>query len=59
MVEQTSLSELELLSDEAVAAADKADGRSWNEWAEGNHLEPCEKWGNSYLEATKRVLLKP
>ena len=25
--------------------------KSWNEWAEGNHLEPCEKWGKSYLEA--------
>lgn len=24
---------------------------AWNEWAEGNHMEPCEKWGKQYLEA--------
>lgn len=29
---------------------------AWNEWAEGNHLEPCHKWGKQYLEATKSAL---
>jgi lipopolysaccharide biosynthesis protein len=29
---------------------------AWNEWAEGNHLEPCQKWGKGYLEATKKAL---
>jgi hypothetical protein len=29
---------------------------AWNEWAEGNHLEPDEKWGRGYLEAVKKVM---
>lgn len=29
---------------------------AWNEWAEGNHLEPCQKWGRAYLEATQRAV---
>ena len=32
---------------------------AWNEWAEGNHLEPCQKWGHKYLEATRRALGSP
>lgn len=30
---------------------------AWNEWAEGNHLEPDLKWGRGYLEATKKAIL--
>ena len=28
---------------------------AWNEWAEGNHLEPCSKYGHQFLEAVKEV----
>lgn len=31
---------------------------AWNEWAEGNHLEPCLKWGRAYLDETRDALTK-
>jgi hypothetical protein len=29
---------------------------AWNEWGEGNHLEPCLRWGRGYLEAHAQAL---
>lgn len=29
---------------------------AWNEWAEGNHLEPCQKWNLEYLKTTEEML---
>jgi len=32
--------------------------KSWNEWAEGNHLEPDIRWGRRYLEVLRQALYK-
>lgn len=29
---------------------------AWNEWAEGNHLEPDTKWGRAYLDEIKKII---
>jgi hypothetical protein len=33
--------------------------KSWNEWAEGNYLEPDQKFGHDYLEVVREEVLGP
>lgn len=30
--------------------------KSWNEWGEGNYMEPCLRYGHGYIHALKRAL---
>ena len=32
--------------------------KSWNEWGEGNYMEPDLIWGNQYLDTLKELVLK-
>lgn len=51
-----------LLREAIVRVADQpADERivflkAWNEWAEGNHIEPDQKWGRAWLEVIREEL---
>lgn len=32
--------------------------RSWNEWGEGNYVEPDTRWGHAYLDALHDILFE-
>ncbi|MBA2689585.1 MAG: glycoside hydrolase family 99-like domain-containing protein, partial [Burkholderiales bacterium] len=33
--------------------------KSWNEWAEGNHLEPDLRYGKGYLDVIREEVFAP
>jgi lipopolysaccharide biosynthesis protein len=33
--------------------------KAWNEWAEGNYVEPDQKWGRAWLEVIRDEITKP
>ena len=32
--------------------------KSWNEWGEGNYMEPDMKYGHGYIEALRKAVEK-
>ena len=32
--------------------------KSWNEWAEGNYMEPDLRWGKEYIKSLNEILQK-
>ena len=50
------------MNDSIDIIADKEDEhkilfvRSWNEWGEGNYIEPDLKYGHGFLEAIKESI---
>jgi lipopolysaccharide biosynthesis protein len=48
--------ELEILQNKANLSQKIIFINAWNEWAEGNHLEPCTQWKHEYLKETVNAL---